>query len=825
MPDIDLAALTATQGTRFVLPGTVWYGKTVAAAGDVNGDGIADVLVSSGTLSVWLVHGRAGGLGETLDLSALTAGQGTRFAPYAGSGSGTLNLGWAVSAAGDVNGDGLADLLISQPDRNPSVGTGAPAGYVHVVFGQAGGLGAVLSLDTLTPAQGFRIEGAPVVGGADFSARFGMDVAGLGDINGDGLGDIGAVTGRGVLSATLVYGAAERNAVGVPVSGLASDSGVVVSTTGTGIAGVGDVTGDGRGDVLLAGSDAAVLMFGQPGDWSPLAPGPLPADRGIRIFSSNPSVTGVVGPSVAAAGDVNGDGIADMLLTGIAPWAPGNIEFSNLNSTGTPVWVVYGRAGGFQADVDVAALTPSEGFRIVDSSTDEQIGAHIATAGDVNGDGIDDILVLATASDGSVVRSVYVVFGQLGGFAGTLDLATMTDEQGFRIAHAENLAGNYDNVVILPNAAAAGDVNADGVGDLLIRLADPQSFAGQTIVLYGQAEAFDWAGTAGTDSKAGTLLDDLLSGRGGDDLLRANGGNDTLLGGAGGDTLQGGVDDDLLDGGNDSDLLQGGAGRDTLTGGTGSDTLDGGGGADVLIGGPGFDIFVVDDAGDVILDDPGSIGAVQASVSWTLAGDLLFLDLIGTAAIGGTGTDVANRIVGNGAANRLSGLGGNDDLRGGGGNDRLWGNADQDTLAGEAGNDLLRGGGGGDLLEGGAGRDTLTGGTGADIFRFSTAPLRGETDRLTDFTQAQGDRMEISLAAFDPDGVTGLALGSLAAQAGRFEANLSGTATTLQTRFVYETDRGFLLFDADGLGGAAAIRIAKLDGAPALLAGDVWIVA
>lgn len=198
-----------------------------------------------------------------------------------------------------------------------------------------------------------------------------------------------------------------------------------------------------------------------------------------------------------------------------------------------------------------------------------------------------------------------------------------------------------------------------------------------------------------------------------------------------------------------------------LTGNDAANALNGGAGADTLVGGAGDDVYTVDNAGDVVteLADQG-VDRVSSSITWVLGSNVESLTLTGTAAINGTGNDLANVLVGNGAANVLTGGAGNDSLNGGAGADTLAGGAGNDsyvvdnaadvvtenaaegfdlvqasiawtlgahvenlTLSGSAaiagtGNDLdnvLTGNSGANTLTGGAGHDTLDGGTGADI--------------------------------------------------------------------------------------------------------------
>ena len=138
------------------------------------------------------------------------------------------------------------------------------------------------------------------------------------------------------------------------------------------------------------------------------------------------------------------------------------------------------------------------------------------------------------------------------------------------------------------------------------------------------------------------------------------------------------------------------------------------------------------------------------------------------------------------------------------------------NLTGNTVAQTLIGNTGANRLNGGSGNDTITGGVGADVFVFTTA-LASNIDRLTDYAVA-ADRFELNDAAF-----TGLARGALATAA--FAANLAGAATNGLQRIIYETDTGFLWFDADGSGiGSATVQFADLAGGLAILASEFSII-
>lgn len=134
-----------------------------------------------------------------------------------------------------------------------------------------------------------------------------------------------------------------------------------------------------------------------------------------------------LGWSVSGAGDVNGDGVDDVIVG--APTAGSNGESSGSS------YVIFGRTSDFDGVKDLSSLNGNDGFRLDGVAAYDNLGISVSSAGDINGDGFKDIIVGASGADSSGLESgsCYVVFGKSSGFGATLDLSKLDGKNGFRL--------------------------------------------------------------------------------------------------------------------------------------------------------------------------------------------------------------------------------------------------------------------------------------------------------------------------------------------------------------------------------------------------------
>lgn len=708
---VNLGALTPDQGFRLDgLAAGDFFGWAADGIGDYNGDGIGDFIVTAregngnAAGAAFIIFGQSGGFAGGIDLANLESSEGFRINALANANF----LGWAAAGGADINGDGRDDLMVSA--------IGAPfgdlSGHVYVIFGGTSFASPATALSELDGTNGFRLVG----GEPDAFAGWSVDMGG--DFNGDGFEDLVVTAysansnGQNAGSVWVIYGRDGDFNASINLADLNGVNGFRVNGGGAGAqlgvdaSIIGDVNGDGYGDLLMgaAGANNAYVLFGRGAMSASSSVASLNGTNGFTLVGA--AAGDRTGMGVASAGDINGDGLMDVVVGAYAADTNGSASGNT--------YVVFGRASGWTSSLNLAALDGTNGFRIGGVTTNDRSGRDVQFVGDVNGDGYEDLLVGGRGSDvaGADAGAGYLIYGKASGFTAVFNLAGIDGTNGFRLHGAA--PGDQAGSAV----AGLGDINGDGIDDFYVSApyADAAGdLTGSGYVLYGQAATRDFVGTSAAETFSGGALADTILGQGGDDILRGLGGEDEISGGQG------------------DDQLFGGEGADTLTGGAGNDLIDGGVGADVMTGGAGNDVFLVDDTGDTASEGAGGgSDRVRATASFALGANIEALNLEGTGDISGTGNDLANQIHGNSGANIISGGGGADVIKGNAGADTLNGDAgadilsggddidainggaDNDIITGDAGNDSLRGGDGLDRLEGGAGADSLWGDAGND---------------------------------------------------------------------------------------------------------------
>ncbi len=412
-------------------------GSSIACAGDVNGDGYSDILLGA----------------EYRDNGQFN--EGAVFV-YQGSKDGIIGdpistlesnqvdgwFGTAISSAGDVNGDGYSDILIGCYTFDDGQ---TDEGHVFVYHGGADGTGTK-DATTLTVNKS--------------SAQFGLSVAGAGDVDGDGYDDmiVGAPYydngGGNEGIAMLYYG----SLTGITANKLMLTSNYANGYFGGSVAGAGDVNGDGYDDVLVGAKEYTIgkshsgVVFLHYGANTGLS------TSGFAIQANKADAD--FGAAVAGAGDVNRDGYADFIV-GAPTYFPEGAIFVYYGTSGNPANPVM--LPGFQVN--------------------SRFGEAVSSAGDVNGDGYNDIIAGAwgTSLGEQLEGAAYIYHGS---------------NTGINTVVSTTLQINQNDARLGVSVSSAGDVNGDGFGDIIVGghyYDNGQANEGAAIVYYGTSNGITTA--------------------------------------------------------------------------------------------------------------------------------------------------------------------------------------------------------------------------------------------------------------------------------------------------------------------------------------------
>ncbi len=433
-----------------------YAGWSVASGGDVNNDGFDDILIGadndeeggSGAGQTYLILGKAGGW--AMDMSVEQAATASFLGESSGDGAGR-----SVAFAGDVNADGFDDFLIGANRRAES------SGETYLILGKASGWAMNTSLADADASFAGEVAG-------DWS---GVWVSSAGDVNDDGFDDIliGAYlngeAGTNAGQTYLVLGKGSGWAMDTSLANV--DASFLGETPGDGsgkaVACAGDVNADGFDDILigatgrLSNRGETYLILGKASGWA----------METSLASADASFVGenvldASGVAVASAGDVDGDGFDDILI--------GADENDDGGARAGKAYLVLGGASGWSMDTPLSGADAS----FLGENAGDHAGGAVASAGDVDVDGFDEILIGTTWRD-QWQGEAYLIRGDETGW--TLDTDLATADASFVGEDAYDYAG-----FIL----SSGDVNGDGYSDLLISAAydsDGGSYAGQTYLI------------------------------------------------------------------------------------------------------------------------------------------------------------------------------------------------------------------------------------------------------------------------------------------------------------------------------------------------------
>ncbi len=425
---MNLAHLNGLNGfVLYGVEGLGYFGSSISSTGDFNGDGFDDIIIGApgedtngqSAGAAYVLFGTDNIQSRTFDLTQLDGNNGFvirgQFRDH--------DIGTLVAQAGDINGDGFDDIYLSSREEINDIET--TMGYV--IYGHDNLTGAEFNLSLINGSNGFKLHNS--------LTTFGNSIGKSGDVNADGVDDlmIGYLTAShaGVEAGVsyVLFGNRSGFDQLIDLSTLNGQNGFALfgeaegDASGASVSVIKDFNGDGIDDMCISAPafgtwdfGRVYVIFGQVGPHA--AAFDLTTLNGFNGFAiDGRSVFENVGHVVKDAGDINGDGLTDTLISSEF------YDIEGVNDVGL-AYVLYGSKKAFPSAMSLNALNRNNGKIIHGAAEGDQLSRSFAGLGDVNNDGLGDFLITAPYADTDTLNNpgaAYVVFGSndliyVGGF-------------------------------------------------------------------------------------------------------------------------------------------------------------------------------------------------------------------------------------------------------------------------------------------------------------------------------------------------------------------------------------------------------------------------
>jgi len=417
--NFDLNSLNGENG--FSIRGASSFDElatSVSALGDINGDGLDDIALSTSKIGrtgeVYIIYGSRSRFQPIFNVTTLNGQNG-----FTIEGKDQVDgTNMQVSQAGDINGDGFNDILVSAPFASENA---FASGEAYLIFGQRNFL-TRFNLANLNGTNGFQIPGTTK------AEQLGAAIGGGVDINGDGLADLflGApgkddpIIGDEAGVVYVIFGTTTAFPITFNLTDLTGDNGfqikggIAYGRIGNAIKGINDMNGDGRNELAIGARDvinndrltgACYFIFGNNAFRSSVNVAELNGNDGFTLYGQSSAEQ--LGTSVANIGDINGDDLGDVVIG-----AYGDSEKGFLSGS---TYVIFGQSNNaaikYSSDLD-----GTNGFELTGKDQNDLSGYAVSSAGDINNDGIADVLLGAWGAtpNGPYSGEAYVLYGRSG---------------------------------------------------------------------------------------------------------------------------------------------------------------------------------------------------------------------------------------------------------------------------------------------------------------------------------------------------------------------------------------------------------------------------